>query len=345
MDLAAIVRFRAEVLGRRKLQACKQRVIVVRDLPQLFAFEGVNLRRGRIGRPQQRKMVCLLVMRVSLTLARRQALHVAGAGERHAGEILHAVVRNRGQHGFAVVGELGCTDGVIKLLREVLRLSAGGIDHHQLRLVIDAVLWRNSLAVDQALAIRRPRQRSLIAAGKASDLPGGRGRCGGDDEDVSVRNAIRVGLRLIAGEGDLPAVRAPLRILLAKRSRASCGRIGQLRELLRRDVEEEEVRLQIGKVALAIFLEVKAINDDGPRLLGLALLGLRLVFRLDRQQQSLRVGRPAEAAEVVFDVGDLLRFAAAAVEHPHLRAFGCATLAPRGEGEVASIGAPLRSAD
>ena len=104
------------------------------------------------------------------------------------------------------------------------------------------------------------------------------------------------------------------------------------------------MRLALGKKALDILLEVKAVDDNGLGRLRLgALLRLGFVTRHDRKEQLFRIRGPAKVSQIVLDVGELLGLTSAAVEQPHLRALGVA-LAAGGEGEKAAVGAPARVA-
>ena len=93
--------------------------------------------------------------------------------------------------------------------------------------------------------------------------------------------------------------------------------------LLRRDVEEVEVRALAAQVAVAVRLEVVAIDDDRLRRLRRArpcrlsapsrLGGSRGIGVLDDEDQPLAVGRPGVVGDAALDVGELDRFAAGAV--------------------------------
>ena len=57
-----------------------------------------------------------------------------------------------------------------------------------------------------------------------------------------------------------------------------------------------------------------------------------------------RIGRPDDVGNAAFDVADLLRFAAAAIEQPDLRAllFLVFRASGRNKGEILAVGAPSR---
>src|SRR5690606_31034785 len=109
------------------------------------------------------------------------------------------------------------------------------------------------------------------------------------------------------------------------------------------DVEDVHVRAAAIQVAAAVALELDAVDDPGLR--AVAVRGgvrarLLLVFRgADQQREPLAVRRPLEPAHTLLHVRQLLRLAAAAVEHPDLR---LAAVAGGEEAEPAAVRAPLR---
>src|SRR5262249_61947705 len=70
----------------------------------------------------------------------------------------------------------------------------------------------------------------------------------------------------------------------------------------------------------------------------------RIVFRIriaDNERKALSIRRPLVALQPPLHLGQLLRFAAAPIEQPHLVAARLAGTR-RGEGEVLAVGTPAR---
>ncbi len=142
-----------------------------------------------------------------------------------------------------------------------------------------------------------------------------------DDPDIGIDGAVRISV-VVADVGDARAVRRPYSICLVE---LRVG--GQLIELVRCHVPQIKLGvLVVLEIALDVFLEVVAVDDDRFRLLLLLVGVFRLVFvlvliGLDSQQQRLRIRRPRIGREVALHIGELMGFAAAPIEHPYLLPF------------------------
>ncbi len=200
-------------------------------------------------------------------------------------------------------------------------------------------MFRKSLPIRNQLAVRTPRQRSVIHAGKCRQLA--RRGCGLriHDENIVVLHAIRIGLRLVAHKSDHRPVGRPLCVLLV----VLAGIGGQLRQLLCGDVEQVQLRVLVRQIAVDVLLEVIAIDHDRLRRLRLCVLvvALWLVFLTQRQQQLLRIRRPSIVAQILLHIRHLARLAAAPVHHPYLRTL-CLPRPRRSECQIASVRTPLR---
>src|SRR6267143_1727141 len=125
----------------------------------------------------------------------------------------------------------------------------------------------------------------------------------------------------LAGEGDPFAVGGPGRIFVVEV--AGSG----LRELLRRDVNDVEVRAAAVEVADGVLLELKTVDDEGwwgfwlcrglffvffrGSLAGYGISGLGI---LEDEDEAGAVGRPFEIVDALGDIGEAQRFAATAVQ-------------------------------
>ena len=97
-----------------------------------------------------------------------------------------------------------------------------------------------------------------------------------------------------------------------------------------------------------VFLEVQVVDDNGLGLLGCGARGIqcrrrRRVARLQGQNHALAIGRPREAIDVIGDMGECARLAAAPVEQHHLALLGIGGL--RQVRQVAAVRAPARRGD
>ena len=187
-------------------------------------------------------------------------------------------------------------------------------------LIVGGVLQLVAEQVGDRRAVRAPRQPSRLLGRGRRQPRGLRAGARLDDEEVAVRRLVDVAFPVPPDERDPLAVRRPGRRLLVEGARRE-----RLR-LLRRDVEQIEVRALAAEISVDVRLEVVAIDDDRLRRLG--RIGLRrfLVFWriggigiLDDEDETLAVGRPGVVGNAALDVRQLDGFAAGAVQQPDLR--------------------------
>ena len=194
--------------------------------------------------------------------------------------------------------------------------------------------------VDDRLPVGAPPRR-LVGAGVGRQLPRrprAARRVGGDHPDVGV--VVRVGVGAAVGdERDGVPVGTPRRVGLV------VGAGGDLGERAARHREHVEVRAQSVEIPGPVPLELQPRDHLGSRALAGPGRGERIA---NREHEPGAVRRPLVSIHALRDVGERPRFAAAAVEGPHLR-LGLAGRIRRRAGpprprrqerEVAAVGTP-----
>ena len=347
MRIVPVFRLRLDVLSRRNKQRRHQRIVMSRQLAQLPVFQRIHLIRRRVRRPQQRRMPARFVDPAHHAASLRQPLHLARAIQRNLRRILLPVFRNIRQHRLPIRRQHRRSNPLIQLRsqhRRSLRRPTRHGNHGHLPQVIDRIMRRCPLAINYVLPIRSPGQWPRIRSQKRRQLARSSTRPGIHHKHIRIRNAVRFRRGLVAHKRNHLPIRTPNPATLAVSRRPIRRPIRQLRQFLRRHVEQKKMRLLVRQKSFAIFLEMKPVNHNRLRRLGLrALIRLRLILLCHRQQQRLAIGRPLEPAQVFLHIRQLLRLATAPVQHPHLRSLRLA-LASRRERQPLPIRTPLRPA-
>ena len=208
------------------------------------------------------------------------------------------------------------------------------------RQVVDGVpddLGFDDAGVGDEIAVGTPGGRTVGAriVGNPQQRRAGIGIVRGYDPDIGVVAGVGF-LGAIADEGDQAAVRAPgrIRVIIV----AGCD-LHRLRLPAGVDVLHVQVRPAAIQVSDVIALDLQAVDHPG---FFFVLVALGLLFGIaDHEHQPFAVGRPGVIGHSLFDMGKLIRFAAAPVQGPDL---GLAVVARREKGQVAAVGTPLRTA-
>ena len=262
----------------------------------------------------------------------QQRLHGA-AGRRDPADVLRAIVGVEKDDRFSVGAELRRRDRTVERGCEKVRRTAAHVHHRELLFVVGEEPRFAALEIRDGLAVGAPRERPVVRAVERGETPRRRAGSRVDDEDVGVVRAVRVdALRPRARERDRLSVRRPRRMRFLERA----GR--DQRRFLGGDVEHVEMRARRIEVAVVVVLEVVSVDDDR--------LGFRVrrIGRVERrahdQRDALAVRRPRVVVDAIFQLSDALRFTAATVEQPELRAF--AAFARREERQVFPVRTPAR---
>ena len=352
VDLGAVLALGGEILGGRQLQLGLQRRVVLRDGAEGAPVEHGDFGEGRGGHGHQREVAVGLRPRVrdaNHAPAVRDALYAScpersrGAFGRHARHLLRAIVLQQERDAAAVGRPRRARYRAVERCREDTRrcrLRGVGRHHGQLVQPVGRVLVVVAHENGETRSVGAPRRAAALALGRGGE-PHGLGACARlDHPQVVVRRPVGLGVRALAEKGDARAVRRPRRAPIVDAA------LGERGGGLRGDVEDGDVLVDVREVALAVLLEVVAVDHDGRRglpLPALLLLGLGVgVFVARHEHQPRAVGRPRVVGDAALHVGQLHSLAARSRQQPHLRAALLLVLgAARGhERQVLAVRAP-----
>ena len=169
MNLAVVGCFCGDVFCRSEGERGEPGVVVICQLAEFGAFEGVEFGCSGIGSPEDGHVSGGLIVSADGALLWGKSLGFALAIERKLTEVGNAILLDFSDGLASVGGDGRGAYGLIKLWGKWQGRATGAGDDHELRHVIDGIFEANALAVDDARAVGCPCEGGFVDAGEGGE--------------------------------------------------------------------------------------------------------------------------------------------------------------------------------